>query len=207
MREKYEDMNKKELLQIAKVYGIKDRHKMKKEDLIKAIKKGKKPLKEIKKIEENLKGEIKKKTLQDHLELLPKEPGVVFVNWQVDTAGLETNEGELKLVGGKKEILDLPVKISEGKGYIKVEEGITVKAAIGFKKRGYFKTVISSESIVVPRGSVLKKTELKWGKIDFKKRKVEKKTVTTKPTKEMEKEKKKLEKEAKKIKYIRYPKE
>jgi hypothetical protein len=36
---------------------------------------------------------------------------------------------------------------------------------------------------------------------------VEKKTVTTKPTKEMEKEKKKLEKEAKKIKYIRYPKE
>ncbi|NCO28203.1 MAG: hypothetical protein COS15_03360 [Caldiserica bacterium CG02_land_8_20_14_3_00_36_38] len=207
MREKYEDMNKKELLQIAKVYGIKDRHKMKKEDLIKAIKKGKKPLKEIKKIEENLKGEIKKKTLQDHLELLPKEPGVVFVNWQVDTAGLETNEGELKLVGGKKEILDLPVKISEGKGYIKVEEGITVKAAIGFKKRGHFKTVISSESIVVPRGSALKKTELKWGKIDFKKRKVEKKTVTTKPTKEMEKEKKKLEKEAKKIKYIRYPKE
>jgi len=207
MRKKYEDMNKKELLQIAKVYGIKGRHKMKKEELIKALKTSKKPLKEVKKVEEELKGEITQKKLENHLELLPKEPGVVFVNWQVETEKLGTDEGELKLIGGKKEILDLPVKISQGKGYMRVEEGITLKAVIGFKEKNRFRALISSEPIVVPRGSATGKNEVKWGKMSLREKKVEKKSTAIKPSKKMEKEKEKLEKEAKSIKYIRYPRE
>ncbi len=207
MSKKYGDMSQKELLQIAKIYGIKNRHKMKKEDLIKALSKSKKSLKEIKKIEEDLKREIRKKKLENHLELLPKEPGIVFVDWQVDLKDLKTDEGELKLIGNKKEILNLSVKISEGKGYIKVEEGINLKAILGFRKKNRFSPIISSEPINVPRKSALKKGTLKWGKINTIKGKVVKKKVTIKPSKELEKEKEKLKKEAKHIKYLRYPKE
>jgi hypothetical protein len=207
MRKKYEDMSKNELIEIAKRLSIKGRHKMKKEDLIKVLKKGKKPLKEIRAVEEGLKVEIKKRKLEDHIELLPKEPGMVYVDWQIDEKNLKAKEGELRLYGNKKEILSIPVNIATGKGYMRVEEGVSLVAVIGTVQKKIFKPIISSESIVVPRGSPSGKNLLKWGKTGSKKGKVIKKNIEVSPNKAMEKEKKKLEEEARNIKYLRYPKD
>lgn len=198
MRKEFESMLRKELVQLASIYHIKNRHKLSKSELISAIKKAKKPLKDIKSIEEKVLKELPKKYNINHLEFAPKEPGYAFVNW-------ETNEAQnptLKIHDGRKELLSLPVR-SSGKGYFKVTEGSKLKATLGVYKGNRFKGIVSSSEIYFPLSSPLTHGEVEWVNSKEKSKKHKK----VKETKEMLKEKEKIEKAAKKIKYLRFPKE
>jgi len=68
---------------------------MKKAELIKAIQKSKKPMAELREVEEKLKKDISTKTNETHVIVEPKEVGYVFVNWEVKD---KHKEGVLKIL-------------------------------------------------------------------------------------------------------------
>jgi len=193
------DLNKltrKELLTIAKVYNIKKRTKMKKDELVKAIKKARKPIEELKKIEIELKKAIEKK--EEHLIALPKEPEYVFVSWATD----KNEVGILKIIENGKEKFELPVNLKEGKSYIRVENDSKVKAELGIEVDGKFKNIMESNEILVP---TTKQTE---GNVVFKNINTLRKEKQGKVSKkEMEKYIESEEKTAKELKYLRYGRE
>jgi len=196
-----ENLNKlkrKELLRIAKLHGIKNRNKMKKEDLIKAIKKARKSLEEIKTIEEKLRKELSEKTGEPHLIAIPKEPGYAFVNWESEKSGA----GILKVYEDKHEKFAIPVNLEQGKSYVKVEEDRVVKAVLGVDEKGKFKKIMESNEIIIP---TTKRTE---GKVEFRDLRTLKKEMPGKTKKkEMEKVVEEEMKTAKELKYLRYKKE
>lgn len=195
---KYEKLEKKELIRIAKIYGIKNRYKMKKDDLINAIKKAKRPLKNIKEIENIIRDKEKTSYQIPHVELLPKEPSYVFVNWDIPKEKNLT----LKIIEEGKEFISLPVKES-GKGYFRVPEGSNISASVGKYNGSKFKEIASSASIVMPVSTFQIGGETKW--VNIKEMKIQKKKVNE--SKKMKEERKKIEELAKKIKYLRYPRE
>ncbi|MCD6107811.1 MAG: DUF4912 domain-containing protein [Caldisericaceae bacterium] len=178
-RKSYDEMTKKELLDVAKRRGIKGRNKMNKIALIKAIKLKDKPMQKITKSEEK----IKKRKLDvdyevNHLELLPKEPGNVYVHWEIADKEKKTDIF-LRLINKGKMVLEIPVASDKGKGYLRVEEGKPLIASIGFKKRKRFVSIVSSEEILVPHSKPSAKKTIEWiyvnpdtGKIVKKQRKV-----------------------------------
>ncbi len=194
MKRDYEGMSRAELLKIATIHGIKNRHKMKKEELIEALKSKKKPLKEIKEVEKSLKKKPQEKYGIPHLELLPKEPGYVFVNWEVP----ENKELQLRIKEGTKPLIELPVE-SHGKGYFRVPEGSRITASVGSIRKDRFREIVKSSEFVVPVSKMQDSDNVKW--VDVKDLKEAKKRV--KETEEMRKEKRKAQKLAKKIKYMR----
>ncbi|MGB9695167.1 MAG: Rho termination factor N-terminal domain-containing protein [Caldisericaceae bacterium] len=204
MKKKYEEMTRKELMEIARTKGIKNPGKLKKSDLILAIKSSKKPLKKIKETEEALKGEVPARYEETHLEFLPKEPGTVFVSWEISQKDSKSKEGVLKILEGEKEFVSLPVKFPSGKGYVRVDEGKNFIAVVGTAYRGKFREIVSSQPVSVPRSKPIKDGKIEFGRVGV----PEKKSVkVASVSKKMEEEKEKINEEAKKIKYIRYPKE
>ncbi|MFU2157923.1 MULTISPECIES: Rho termination factor N-terminal domain-containing protein [Caldisericum] len=197
-----ENLNKlkrKELLRLAKLHGIKNRNKMKKEELIKAIKKAKKPLEELKAIEEKLRKELQEKTGETHLIIIPKEPGYAFVNWEVKE---ESGTGILKVFEDKHEKFEIQVNIEHGKSYVRVEEDKKIKAVLGIEKNGKFAKIIESNEIIIP---TTKRTE---GKAEF----VDIRTLKKAKPQKVEKDKMKEVineeiKTAREIKYLRYKRE
>ncbi|MGB9832720.1 MAG: Rho termination factor N-terminal domain-containing protein [Caldisericum exile] len=197
-----ENLNKlkrKELLKLAKLHGIKNRNKMKKEELIKAIKKAKKPLEELKAIEEKLRKELQEKTGETHLIIIPKEPGYAFVNWEVKE---ESGTGILKVFEDKHEKFEIQVNIEHGKSYVRVEEDKKIKAVLGIEKNGKFAKIIESNEIIIP---TTKRTE---GKAEF----VDIRTLKKAKPQKVEKDKMKEVineeiKTAREIKYLRYKRE
>ena len=192
-------LTRKELLGIAKVHGIKNRNKMKKAELIKAIQKSKKPMAELRQIEDKLKKEINEKTNETHVIVEPKEVGYVFVNWEVKD---KHKEGVLKILEDNKEKFEYPVTLDHGKSYVHVDEDKKIKAVIGVEVKGHFKKVAESNEIVSPTS---KKTE---GKVFFENIKTLKKAPKGKVKKEeIEKVVESEEKTAKELKYLRYKRE
>ncbi len=205
MKKLYEEMTKKELLKIAKLHGIKGRHKMNKTTLIEKIKEKKEPLKQIKKKEE----ELKKKTLpekygENHIELLPKDPSTVYVHWEIT----EKKSPLLRLMSKRKVEMELPLMSKQGEGYLKVQEGKPLRAVVGIKQGNKFKKIAVSSEILVPRSKPTRSKSIKWEYVNPNTGKVRKKKKTEKiPNKnKLEDKKKKTEKTAKTIKYIRIPK-
>ncbi|BAL81215.1 Rho termination factor N-terminal domain-containing protein [Caldisericum exile] len=197
-----EDLNKLkriELLRLAKIHGVKNRNKMKKEELIKAIKKAKKPLEELKAIEERLRRELQEKTGETHLIAIPKEPGYAFINWE---AKEESGTGILKVFEDRREKFSIPVNLEHGKSYIKVEEDKKVKVILGKEEKGKFTKIVESNEILIP---TTKKTEGKYEFIDMKTLKKEKsQKVANELMKEIVDEELKT---AKEMKYLRYKRE
>lgn len=146
---KTENLNKltrKELLNLAKVLGIKKRTNMKKEELIKAIKNTRKAIEEIKKLEDELKKKVKK-TNEEHIIALAKEPEYVFVNWETEKVG----EGVIRVLENDIEKFSIPVNLKEGKSYFKVEEDKEVKVELGIiDKKGKFEKLLDSNKVLVP---------------------------------------------------------
>jgi hypothetical protein len=204
VKKEYEEMTRKELIEIARIRGIKNISKMNKEKIINSIKSSKKPLKKIKEIEEMLKVEVPKNYNETHIEFIPKEPGNVFVSWEVSESDTKRVEGILEIIEDKKEFLSIPVKLPSGKGYIKVEEGKEFRALIGVNEKGKFKEIISSKQILVPASKPSKDKNIEFGVIGATKKRVKKNFSVDK---EMERSKNKIAAEAKKIKYLKYPKE
>ena len=204
MKKKYEDMTRKELIEIAKTQGVKNVGKLKKDSIILAIKSNKKPLKKIKEVEEALKKDVPPGYSETHLEFLPKEPGTVFVSWEVSGSDSKNKEGILKVFEGKNEFISLPVKFPSGKGYLKVDEGKEFVAVVGVNEKGKFKEIISSKSVTVPNSKPFQGGKVEFGRVGVRE-KTSKKTPSV--SNKMEKEKAKIAEEAKKIKYMRYPKE
>ncbi len=208
-KKSYKQMTKKELLKIAKLHGIKRRHRMKKADLIGAITAKNKPMKKLVEIEKNIKSKkLKEHYNGDHIELLPQEPGSVYVHWDLSEKKKKQSM-ILRLKSKKKTVLEIPVASSKGKGYLRVEEGKPLKASVGVRKGEKFVSIISSEEILVPYSTPASNKKVVWahvnpetGKVTKKKEKVHKEKVH-----KLEKKRKKTEKEAKTIKYIRIHKE
>ncbi|GEM_PF-969443 len=201
-QKKYEEMTKKELLKIAKLHGIKGRHRMSKEKLIDAILKKKKPIKEMKKFEELLKKEnLPKRYGENHLELLPKEPGTVYVHWEIEK---KDKNPILKLLNGRKPVVTIPVMSDSGSGYMHVEEGKKLKAVIGIESGKGFKKIVQSEEITVPVSKPSSDKTVKWVKIDVEKGKVKRYKAKSETNKKLEEKKKKTEKTAKTVKYLRF---
>jgi len=205
VNKKLESMSRKELLVLARVNDIKGRSKMKKAELIAAIKKARKPLKELRKVESDLKQEISKKIEKDHIELLPQEPRTVFVNWEITEK--YSKEGVLKIIRQEDELLNIPVNLSHGKGYMRIEGSGEIKAVIGYNRGRRFKEIISSEAIILPSGKVSSDRTLKWANVDVEKGGYKVKKEKTKSSEELEKERERQEKEAKKIKYLHFPRQ
>jgi len=208
-KKSYEQMTRKELLRIAKLHGIKGRHRMKKADLIKAIKAKNKPIKELSEIEK----EIKSKKLEEnynknHIELLPQEPGIIYVHWDLSKRGKKENV-TLRLKSKRKTILEIPVPSSKGKGYLRVEEGEPLKASVGIKKGRKFVPIVSSEEILVPYSKPVSNKKVIWAKVNPETGKVtkEKEKLLEEKVDKLDKKREKTEKEAKTVKYIRIPKE
>lgn len=197
-----ENLNKlkrKELLRLAKLHGIKNRNKMKKEELIKAIKKAKKPLEDLKAVEEKLRKELQEKTGETHLIVIPKEPGYAFLDWEVKE---KSGEGVLKVYEDKREKFSIPVKLEHGKSYLRVEEDKKIKAILGIESNGKFEKIVESNEILTPTTS---KTE---GKVEFRDVRTLKKEKVGKVKKEkMEEVLEEEIKTAKELKYLRYKKE
>ncbi|MEA3313133.1 MAG: DUF4912 domain-containing protein [Caldisericota bacterium] len=206
-KKSYDEMNKKELLDVAKRYGIKGRHKMNKTKLVSAIKLRDKMKEKIAKSE----GKIKRRKLDvsygvNHLELLPKEPGNVYVHWKI--VGKEKKSDIfLRLRNKGKTVLEIPVASYKGKGYLRVEEGKSLAASIGFKKGKRFVSVISSEEIVVPRSKPSAKKTTKWAYVNPNTGRIVKRQKKVQDKNTLEEKKKKTEKTAKTVKYIKIPKE
>ncbi len=205
MKKPYEKMTKKELLKIAKLHGIKGRHKMSKAALIKKIKEKNKPLRQIKEKEE----EIKKNNPPDryeenHVELLPKDASTVYVHWEV----VEEKSPVLRLMSKRKVEIEIPLMSNQGEGYLKVQEGKPLRAEVGIKKGNKFKKITTSPEILVPRSKPVKSKSVKWEYVNPETGKVQKKRKKEKVSHkaQLEEKKKKTEKTAKKIKYIRIPK-
>ncbi len=205
MKRSYEKMTKKELLKIAKLHGIKGRHKMNKATLIKSIKDKNAPLEQIKKKEE----ELKKKILPDrygenHVELLPKDPSTVYVHWEIT----EEKNPVLRLMSKRIVEMELPLMSNQGEGYLKVQEGKPLRAEVGTKKGNKFKRIAASPEILVPRNKPAKSKSVKWEYVNPETGKVRKRKKTEKVSNkaQLEEKKKKTEKTAKTVKYIRIPK-
>ncbi len=205
MKKDYGKMTRKEILKIAKVYVIKGRHKMSKDKLIKAISKKKEPIKKMREFEASLKNEkLLKKYKENHIELLPKEPGTVYVHWEIEK---QRKQPVLKLVNKKRSVLAIPVMSETGDGYMHTEEGESLKAVIGVQNGRSFKKIIESEEIIVPVSKPSRNKILKWVKIDLEKSKIKKVKRIVKETKALKEKKNKTENTAKTIKYIHIPKE
>lgn len=194
MKKSYEAMSKAELLKIALIYGIKNRHKMKKDELINSIEKAKKPLKAIREVETSLNKSLKDKYNIIHLEFMPKDPGYAFLSWEVP--GYENLK--LKISSQKEDFISLPIS-GYGKGYFKVPEGSNLKAVIGKEIKDKFRVVASSPEISIPVSKPHSSMNSVW--IDVRKLKANKKKISE--TEEMRKQRKETEKLAKKIKYLR----
>lgn len=200
---KYEKMTKKELLRIARIYGIKGRSKMDIKTLIKEIEKKKIPIEKMKKFEEELKSKkLPKEHNEDFVQLLPKEPGTVFVHWETKKSGKEV---VLRINEDKKNVIEIPVMSNKGNGYMKVGEGKKVNAVVGVMKNGEFKKIAESPEVLVPVSKASDNKTVKWVSVR-KKRRVSKKTVP-KNMEKLEEKKKNTEKAAKSVKYIKIPKE
>ncbi len=202
---KYEDMTRKELLRIAKIYGIKGRSRMNKNVLIREIEKKKIPVEEMRKFEKELK---KKKSFEnktgDFVQVLPKEPGTVFVYWEVKNPG--NKEIFLEIKEDKREIIKIPIMSDKGSGYMKVEEGKKVKAVIGFEENGRFIGIAESVEVLVPVSKASNDKTVRW--IDTRnKANTRVKKAETKEKAALEEKRIKTEKEAKSVKYIRVRKE
>jgi len=205
MKKTYKEMTKKELLKIAKLHGIKGRHKMNKTTLIEKIEEKREPLKQIKKKEEELKkSNPPDKYGENHIELLPKDPSTVYVHWEV----VEEKNSILRLMSKRKVEMELPLMSKEGEGYLKVQEGKPLRAEIGTKKGNKFKKIAVSPEILVPRSKPSKSKNTKWEYVNPETGKVRKKKKTEKVSNkvQLEEKKKKTEKTAKTVKYIRIPK-
>ncbi len=203
-KKSYEEMNRKELLRIAKLYGVKGRHRMTKEKLIKAISEKKEPIEKLRNFEEKLKQKnLPHKYDKNHIELLPKEPGVVYVHWEIRN---QKKQPILKLMEKKKSVLAIPVMSKIGDGYMHVDEGKNLRAVIGIESGKQFKKIVESEEIAVPVSFPSNDRTVKWAKVDLKKGKVRKTRKNTKATKKLEEKKEKTEKIAKTVKYIHIPK-
>ncbi len=202
---KYEQMTKKELMGIAKVYGIKGRSKMNKRALIEAIMKKKDPLEKMKKFEENLKNEKLPQALgKNFVQILPKEPGTVFVHWEVKKA--KSKELTLRIKEGRKSIIEIPLMSETGNGYMSLEEGKRVHAEIGAVKNGRFGKIAESPEIVIPVSKPSRNKTVIWTDIR-KKSGNELKNKVPENVNELKEKSKKTEKTAKTVKYIRVPKE
>ncbi|MEF3245449.1 MAG: DUF4912 domain-containing protein [Caldisericaceae bacterium] len=198
---KTENLNKltrKELLNLAKVLGIKKRTNMKKEELIKAIKNTRKAIEEIKKLEDELKKKVKK-TNEEHIIALAKEPEYVFVNWETEKVG----EGVIRVLENDIEKFSIPVNLKEGKSYFKVEEDKEVKVELGIiDKKGKFEKLLDSNKVLVPTS---KQT---FGTSTFKNLASLKKAREGKiKQEEMNKYIEQEEKTRKELKYLRFGKE
>lgn len=204
MKKKYEDMTRKELVEIAKTQGIRNVGKLKKDAIILAIKSRKKPLKKIREIEEATKKDVPSGYGKTHLEFLPKEPGTVFVGWEVSGSDSKNKEGILKVFEGKKEFISLPVKFPSGKGYLKVDEGEKFVAVVGVNEKGKFKEIISSKPVTVPTSKLAQDGKVEFGRVGAPSKTLKK---TPSVSNRIEKEKIKISEEVKRINYIRYPKE
>jgi hypothetical protein len=203
----YEEMTKKELLKIAKLHGIKGRHKMNKETLIQKILEKKAPLKSIKKIEEELKNKkLREKYNENHVELLPKDPSTVYVHWEVKE---QKANPTLRLMSKRKTELELPLMSNEGEGYLKVNEGKPLRAVIGIKKGKRFQKIIESPEIFVPKNTPSENKNVKWAYVNPETGKTRKKGKNPQIANKnkLEEKKKKTEKTAKTVKYIRVPKQ
>jgi hypothetical protein len=194
--EELQKLKRKELIRIAKIYGIKNRNKMKKNELIRAIKKARKPIEELRKTEEKLKRELSKKTEETHLIVLPKEPGYVYVNWEVK--GKEEKVGTLIVFEDDKEKFSIPVNLDYGRSYIHIEEDKKVKVELGVEKNGKFETLLESNEVIVP---TTKKTEGRKEFRDIKTFKMRKEGIISEE--EIKKVVEGEEKTAKEIKYSR----
>ncbi len=206
-KKSYGEMTKKELLDVAKRHEIKGRHKMNKTTLIDAIKLKGETKEKIAKSEEK----IKRRKLDvhygvNHLELLPKEPGNVYVHWKIVGKG-KKSDIFLRLKNKGKTVLEIPVASYKGKGYLRVEEGKPLTASIGFKKGKRFVSVVSSEEIVVPRSKPSAKKTIKWAYVDPDIRRIVKRQRKVQDKDALEKRNEKTEKTAKTVKYIKIPKE
>jgi hypothetical protein len=198
-------MNKKELLQIAKLYGIKGRHRMSKDKLINAILKKREPIDRMKNFEERLKQKkLPQNYNENHIELLPKEPGTVYVHWEVKYT---KNSSVLKLLERKKAVLAVPVMSKTGDGYMHVEEGKSLKAVIGIEGKDGFSKIVESEEIFVPVSKPSNNKTVRMAKVNLKDKKTKKVARKVKVTEELEEKKKNTEKVAKTVKYIHIPKE
>ncbi len=198
---KTENLNKltrKELLNIAKVLGIKKRTKMKKEEIIKAIKNTRKAIEEIKKLEDELKKKVEK-TNEEHLIALAKEPEYVFVNWETEKVG----EGVIRVLENNVEKFSIPVNLKEGKSYIKVEEDKEVKVELGtIDKKGKFKKLLDSNKVIVPTSKQTFGSPT-FRNLDSLKKAREGKVKQEEMSKYIEQE----EKTRKELKYLKYGKE
>ncbi len=206
-KKSYDEMNKKELLDVAKRHEIKGRHKMNKTKLIKAIKLKDRPTRKIVKSEEK----IKERKLDmhygvNHLELLPKEPGNVYVHWEITDK--EKKSGIfLRLRNKGKTVLEIPVVSYKGEGYLRVEEGKSLIAFIGFKKGKRFVSVVSSEEILVPRSKPSAKKTIEWAYVNPDTGRIVKRQRKAQDKDTLKKKREKTEKTAKTVKYIKIPKE
>ena len=206
-KKNYDEMTKKELLDVAKRHGIKGRHKMNKTALIKAIKLKDKSAEKTIKNEEKL----KKRKLDvhygvNHLELLPKEPGNVYVHWEIADKE-KKSDIFLRLRNKGKTVLEIPVASYKGEGYLRVEEGKPLTASIGFKKGKRFVSVVSSEEILVPRSKPSVKKTIEWAYVNPDTGRIAKRQRKVQDKETLEKKRERTEKTAKKVKYIRVPKE
>jgi len=206
-KKNYDEMTKKELLDVAKRHGIKGRHKMNKTALIKAIKLKDKSAEKTIKNEEKL----KKRKLDvhygvNHLELLPKEPGNVYVHWEIADKE-KKSDIFLRLRNKGKTVLEIPVASYKGEGYLRVEEGKPLTASIGFKKGKRFVSVVSSEEILVPRSKPSAKKTIEWAYVNPDTGRIAKRQRKVQDKETLEKKRERTEKTAKKVKYIRVPKE
>ncbi len=202
---KYEEMTRKELLRLAKLHGVKGRSRMNKERLIKEIKNKKRSIEKMKEYEERLKNKkISKYHNKDFVQALPKEPGILFVHWEIK----KKDNLVLRIVQGKKKILDLPVMSNKGDGYLKVEEGKKLNAIIGEVRNGRFRKVVESPPVLVPVSKPSEDKTVKWvkvgkpGKVSVRQKKIAKEDANL-----LEKKKKATERAAKSIKYINVTKE
>ncbi len=195
MKKSYETMSRAELLKIALIYDIKNRHKMKKDELIDSIEKAKKPLKNIKEAEKSLKRSLGDKYNIVHLEFMPKEPGYAFLSWEIPGH----DNLKLKISSQKEDFISLPVG-GYGKGYFRVPEGSNLKAVIGKEAKSKFMVVASSPEISIPVSKPHSGMSNVW--IDVRKLKANKKRISE--TEEMRECRKETEKLAKKIKYLRF---
>ncbi len=206
-KKNYDEMTKKELLGLAKRSGIKGRHAMNKTELIKAIKLKGKQAEKTGKSEEK----IKKRKFDmyygvNHLELLPKEPGNVYVHWEIAGKG-KKEDIFLQLKNKDKTVLEIPVASYKGEGYLRVEEGKPLTASIGFKEGKRFVSVVSSEEILVPRSKPSAKKTIKWAYVNPDTGKIMKREMKVQGKDALEKKREKTEKTAKTVKYIKVPKE
>ncbi len=202
--EKYERMTKKELMRIAKACGVKGRTKMNKEKLIKKIVEKRVTPEDVKKFEKELKNKTRSRVSDyEFVQLLPKEPGMVFVHWEIKEV---KSEGVfLRLTEGKKNLIEIPVMSKSGSGYMRIEEGKKIRAVIGILKGGKFKKIIQSPDILVPVSKPSSDKTVIW--TDMKKSRKNSEELISEKRELLEKKNKKTDETAKTVRYINVPKE